>query len=309
MAGSFDAYVQELADPARQIALSKLVKLSKMQPDQASLFANAWYEMELRRRQRLIQELIDLTEDNVELNFDAVFLIALGDRDPDVRRNAIKGIWEHAGRGLIDALIGLLENDSDAGVRAEAAIALGRFVLQAELDSLRSADVDRVEAALRRVIDNADEVAEVRGRALEGLGARSEPWVSDLIRQAFESHDRRLWLSAVHAMGRSCDPAWLPALFAAAESDDPEMRYEAAVAFGSIADETATPHLLLLVDDDDDEVRSAAIDALGQIGGKEARATLEGLVEQDDERTREAALAALAEVDFADDPLSLKLRD
>ena len=300
--------LQDLGDPAQPLAASKLAGLSAMGPEEASAFLNVWLEMELGRRRRLIQGLIDLAEDNVELNFAAVFLIALGDGDQEVRRNAVRGLWEYERPDLIDPLVGLLQSDPEAGVRAEAALALGRFVLQAEFDILRAVDAERVEQALRRTTDDAAEVVEVRGRALESIGARGQPWVADLIRQAFESPERRLRLSAVHAMGRSCDDAWLPEPIAELESDDAEMRFEAAVACGAIAAPAAMPHLQPLLFDDDHEVQQAAIGALGQIGGPQAKRALEDLLEDADDRLREAALSALAEVDFAEDPAGYKIR-
>ena len=306
---SYQSCLQDLADPAKPLVASSLASLSAMGPEEASDFRSTWLEMEPARRQRLIQVLIDLTEDNVELNFDAVFLIAMGDSDAEVRRHAIQGLWECEGRDLIDPLVGLLQSDPDAGVREEGALALGRFVLQAELGTLRAVDAERVEQALRRTFENAGEVAEVRGRALESIGARSEPWVADLIQQAFEDPDRRLRLSAVHAMGRSCDAVWLPALTAELESDDAERRFEAAVACGSIADGAATPHLLPLLHDEDREVQEAAIGALGQIGGPQAKRALEGLREDGDDRVREAVLSALAELDLAEKPFSFQDRE
>ena len=305
---SDDSYLEKLADPAEPLVASKLTELSAMGPEEVSSFLNSWQEMAPDRRRRLIQMLIDLAEDNVELAFDAVFFIALGDSEAEVRRGAVAGLWEYEGRDLIDPLVGLLQSDPEAGVRVEAAQTLGRFVLQAEFDTLRAADAQRVGQALRRTIDDFTEVVEVRGRALESLGVSSEPGVGDLIQGAFESAERRLRLSAVHAMGRSCDAEWLPALIAELESDDPEMRFEAATACGVIAEGEATQHLALLLHDDDDEVRQAAIASLGQIGGPQAKETLEELVEEGDEGIQEAALAALAEVDFAEDPINFKVR-
>jgi HEAT repeat protein len=305
---SFEALIEELADPARPLAVSKLVGLSGMSAEEASRFMNVWYELDERRRQRLIQELVDLTEDNVDLNFDTVFFVALADTDQDVRRAAVLGLWEHEGRDLIDPLIGLLDTDPEAAVRAEAALALGRYVLQAQFDTLRATDVERIEGALRRTITDPTEIAEVRARALESLGARSADWVRDLIQDAYESADRRLRISAVHAMGRSCDSAWLSALFAELESDDVEMRYEACVAAGAIGDPEATPYLAPLLRDEDPEVQEAAIAALGQIGGVGAKETLQELLAEGGDRVRDAVLAALAEVDFADDPLAFKLQ-
>lgn len=299
---SFDTHLQELADASQPLAASKLAGLSNLETDQAARFTEVWLEMGPARRESLIETLIDLAEDNVELNFDAVFFVALADEEAGARRAAIRGLWEHEGRDLIDPLAGLLEGDGDAGVRAEAALALGRFVLQAELGRLPAAHAERVERALRRSVDDASEVSEVRGRALESLGALGRPWVSDLIRQAFASLERRLRLSALQAMGRSCDAAWLPTLLPELESDDAEARFEAAGALGAIANEAATPHLLPLLHDDDAEAQEAAIAALGQIGTKEAKEALNDLLIAGDERVREAATTALAEADFAEDP-------
>ena len=306
---SLESLLQALADPAEQPPASQLVHLSNMGPEQTSAFLDAWMEMELRKRRWLVDELIGLAEDNVEVNFDAVFLVALKDRDPDVRRDAIRGLWEHDGRDLIDTFVGLLESDPDAAVRAEAALALGRFVLHGEFGKLRTAAVQRVDDALHRVVSDEAEVSEVRARALEAIGARSEDWVSELIQDAYDGADRRLRLSAVHAMGRSCDTAWLPALLIELENDDAEMRFEAAAAAGEIGEEEATPHLLPLLHDEDAEVQGAAISALGEIGGGAAREALKELVQEGSERTREAAEAALAQLEFAEDPLGFTVRE
>jgi HEAT repeat protein len=268
-----------------------------------------WREMELRKRRWLLDELVRLAEDNIELSFDAVFLAALDDRDPDVRRDAIRGLWEYEGRDLIRALISLLESDPDPAVRAEAALALGRFVLRAELGALRSASAERIEDALRRAIGDESEISEVRARALEALGARSEDWVRALIQDAYDAGDRRLRLSAVHAMGRSADEAWLPIVYEELASDDAEMRFEAAGAAGAIAGEDAAPRVVPLLQDEDAEVQLAAIAALGQIGGPEARAALRELFATGDERTHDAVEAALAELDFAEDPLGFIVRE
>ena len=300
---SFESFVQQLTDSAGPLAMSKLVDLSDISPEDASFLGDSWLEIDVGRRRQIVQELLDLGEDNVELNFDRAFLIALADRDPDVRREAIRGLWEYEGRELVDSLVVLLEDDSDAGVRAEAALALGRFVALAEFDSLRSVDGERVEEALQRIANDEQETAEVRGRAIESLGARSSDSVRDLIEEMFDSSIRRLRLSALHAMGRSCDAYWLPTLLPELESDDPETRFEAAVAAGSIADETSISPLIMLLEDDDSEVQEAAIAALGEIGSGDAKEALEELLTGDDERISEAVHAALAEIAFADDPL------
>ena len=212
---SIEAYIEELVDPGRALAVSKLTQLSALGPAEAALLATSWPEMELQKRQRLVQGLIDLEEDSIELNFDTVFFLGLADGDAEVRRDSIRGLWENESRDLIDALTDLLADDHDAGVRAEAALALGRFVLQAEFEDVKLAYVETLDQALRGAFQDESEAVEVRGRALESLGARAAPWVRDLIGEAFESPERRLRRSAVHAMGRHCDESWLQSLCAA----------------------------------------------------------------------------------------------
>ncbi len=165
-----------------------------------------------------------------------------------------------------------------------------------------------IEAALRAVVHDEAELPEVRGRALEALGASGKDWVHDMIEDAYESGDRRMSISAVHAMGRNADLNWLPAIFAEMESEDGEMRFEAAVAAGSLADEEAIPRLVDLSHDDDAEVQEAAIAALGQIGGPAARSALHGIAgEHSDERVLESVRDALSEADFVEDPLGFKM--
>ena len=150
----------------------------------------------------------------------------------------------------------------------------------------------------------------MRGRAVEALGARAREWVRDLIDDSYASGDRRLAISAVHAMGRSADPDWLPTIIEEMHSDDGEMRFEAATAAGGIGDEDAVADLSELTGDDDPEVQEAAIGALGQIGGtggtlRPARCAHENARIP---RVLEAVSDALAEADFTEDPLGVRPR-
>src|SRR3972149_9692644 len=170
------------------------------------------------------------------LNFDALVFAALEDEDAAVRTDAVRGLWEYEGRDLIAPLLRLLEKDEEPEVRAEAALALGRFVVLSELGSLGEEHLQQVEAGLRRALEDELEVDEVRGRALEAIGASGRPWVEQAIQAAYESEALRLRVSAIHAMGRSCDHSWLPLLIEELANDEPETRYEAATALGSLAD-------------------------------------------------------------------------
>lgn len=305
---TFADYLNEMRDAALKPKASDLARLSALNTEQAALFAAAWPRIDTRRRREVLEEMLDLKEDNVEFDFDAVFLRGLDDEDPEVRLASVRGLWEHEGPDLIPALLRLAREDEDAGVRAESALALGRFVLLFEEGRLRERHFRDIESGLREVISNSDEIAEVRARAIEAIGAHDDTWVRQAISEAYEGAARGLKVAAVHAMGRSCEPRWLPLLFRELTSDEPELRFEAATALASLGDESAVPNLVPLLSDADDEVRDASITALGEIGGRDARSALTELAREGSPAAKEAALAALAEIDFEEDPLSFKHR-
>lgn len=304
----FEEYLDEVSDGAKRLQVSKLQRLSNLNPGQAEQLQARWPRLDVRRRRRIVQSLVDLTEDDVNLNFDAVFLRGITDDDPDVRLESVRGLWENEWPDTIGPLINLLENDTDAAVRAEAALALGRFVVLYTIGRLRERFFEDAEGALRRVIEDTDEIMEVRARALEAIGAYDSAWVRQSVREAYESAQHRFKVSAVHAMGRSAEPRWLPLVSREVNSEEPELRYEAATALGMIGDEKSIPLLTGLLTDEDEEVRSAAATALGEIGGETAKKALQAMLDSSSEATRSAAAAALAELEFEEDPLGFKFR-
>lgn len=304
---SIDTYLSELKDAAAPLKNGRLVNLSALSDEERTAFAAAWPSLPLDRRRTVLQRLTDLAEDNPELDFDAVFLTALDDADAVVRRMAVEGLWEHDERDVIEPLVRLLRYDPEDAVRAVAALLLGRFVLLGEYGDLRPRDAVTVTDALRATVEDPIESGEVRARALEALGACSQPWTRDLIEDAYASDDDRMMVSALHAMGRSADSYWLPTLLKELDNRDPQLRYEAAAALGEVEDEAAVPALAEHLSDDDPEVQEAVIYSLGQIGGDEALAILRRYQHDADARVQDAVQAALDEAQFGDDPLGLRL--
>ena len=303
---SLDTLLPQLQDesPVSAVDLSALSGLGGSEHER---FLEVWRGLSIQRRRNIIDRLAELVEDNVDYDFSGVFLTGLVDDDVQVRADSVKALWEYEGDDLIAILFRLLK-DPEAIVRAEAALGVGRFLLRAELMDESGAHVEEMEDALREIIRNEDELVEVRGRAIEAVGVRGHEWVHDLIEDAYASGERRLQISAVHAMGRNADLEWLPTITEEMRSDDAEMRFEAATAAGSLADEEVVPELATLALDEDAEVQEAAITALGQIGGPAARDVLHQLAsEAEDDRVLEAISDALAEAEFLDDPMSLKL--
>ena len=304
---SLDTLLPKLEDPEHAPPATDLTALSRLEGPDHERFLGVWRSLSIQRRRDIIDTLAGMAEDNVEMDFNAVFMTGLLDDDVQVRAESIKALWEYEEDELITVLLRLL-HDPEAIVRAEAALGLGRYLLRAELAGDDGVLVEEVEVALRAAVHDESELTEVRGRALEAVGVRGDDWVRDLIEEAYETGDRRMTISAIHAMGRNADLAWLPAILAEMESDDAEMRFEAAVAAGGLADEEALPKLGELSADADTEVQEAAIAALGRIGGPSAQSMLLGIAsDKPGERVLEAVRDALAEADFVEDPLGFKM--
>lgn len=305
---SLETLLPTLGDAGHAPPAQELASLSGIAGADRERFLEVWRTLGIQRRRDVIDRLADMAEDNVEFDFNAVFMAGVFDGDVQVRADSIKALWEYEDDDLVPVLLRLL-SDPEAMVRAEAALGLGRYLLRMEVLNRDDALAGKIESALRAIARDERELPEVRGRALEALGVRSKGWVSDLIEEAYGSGDRRMMISAVHAMGRNADLDWLATIIEEMRSEDPEMRFEAATAAGGIADEEAIPHLAELTIDDDAEVQEAAIAALGQIGGPAARNVLHAVAEgTDDARVLEAVSDALSEAEFIEDPLGFKLR-
>ena len=210
-----------------------------------------------------------------------------------VRASAAAGLWETGDRTVIAPLATMLENDESHEARAAAASALGHFAEMAEAGKLIERDATTVRSALLGALEDEDEETAVRRRALEAIAPVRHPDVPGWIRWAYQSGEALLRQSAVYAMGRTCDPAWLPVIVAEFGSDIPAMRFEAANASRELADPKTLPYLHELTSDDDPQVALAAVQAVGGIGGTAARKLLKHYVEQGDPALSEAAQEAL----------------
>ena len=304
---SFAKNLAELSDESKPLVSSKLANLSATSQEELALFLEAWAEIGFERRRQIASQLAELAEEDPKLNFDDIFHACLRDPDEIVRVRAIEGLWEYENHSLIDTFINMLREDRQESVRAAAALALGRFALLAELGKLRPDDGAKVEKALAAVIDDQEEQLGVRRRAVEAIATFSLPEVTEIIQEAYQSDDDEMRVSAIYAMGRNSDPAWLPTLVKELSNPDTEMRFEAAGACGELGEEEAVPHLLRLIYDLDAQVQLSAIAALGKIGGNEAGAALRECMNHTAEHIRRAAEDALEELGFSKDPFSFRI--
>ncbi len=298
--------IAELVDSDKPILNSRLVELSNLDAEELKLFEQMWVAIEARRRQEIMNRLVELAEYNAKLDFESIFKSRLGDEDARVRAKAIEGLWESEDTSIIDSLLHLLGQDGSEEVQVAAATTLGKVVMLAELDKLRSSYKSRIEGVLLDIVGDNNRPLELRCRALEAVAPLSVPEVKKAIEEAYASTEIKFRTSAVYAMGRNCDPSWLPVLLTELASISPEMRCEASVACGELGEIEAVPRLIELTDDIDVEVQTAAIQALGKIGGSEAEECLEECLESSNEAVRQAAEDAINKREISEDPFSFK---
>lgn len=281
--------------------------LSNLTAAEIATLAPVWHDLAPAYRRKLMRRLVDVSEANYELNYRALAYFTLADSDPGVRAITIELLFEDYALTLMDRLIEMAQFDENRDVRAAAVSALGRFILAGELGDLDEADTVRAQDAAANLYNNLSEDVEVRRRALEAIANCSHEIVDDAINEAYASHDRRMRVSALFAMGRSCDEQWAPIIVRELDSEDPEMRYEAARAAGEVEAPDAVPLLVRLALENDREIKEVAIWSLGEIGGTDAVRTLNKLArfaaEADDEDLIEAVDEALANANLVNGDL------
>jgi HEAT repeat protein len=297
---SFEEQVGQLFDPNREPVDTELVQLSNLTEEELGSFKRAWANVETKRRRQITTDLVHLSEDNLCLDFSNVFLACVEDDDEDVRLQAVLGLEGEEDTSVISPLIGLLKDDSSDKIRAAAATVLSQFALLAELGKLPWDGAKEVYLALLAVVEDETESLEVKRRALEAIGFFPTPRVKELIEEAYHSHDIKLKASALYAMGRNCDLAWLPILVEEMDNTEAEIRYEVAEAYGELGIEETVPHLFHLAHDSDAQVRQAACRSLERLDEPEARQALHRLLSSPYDDVRETAKSALADMEFLD---------
>src|SRR5690606_855672 len=264
--------------------------LSGLSAAQIPRVQEAWVTLSVDYRHKLLQQMLDISETNFELDYRLIGMLALEDDDPTVRTDAVELLWDDDSLETMDRLIDLAQWDESVQVRAASASALGRFILAGELGDLPETETIRAQDVVVSLLTSEDEDVEVRRRALEAIANCSHEIVQEAINEAYQSDDPRMQASAVFAMGRTCDNRWNDIVLREIDNADPAIRYEAARASGELEIEEAVPHLARLAQGPDREIKEVAIWSLGEIGGSYAMKIL-------------GALADVAEQDEDDDLL------
>lgn len=297
----FTTILEHLRDTHKPFPAIDLFHFSNLSKNNLAALEEVWPGLPVERRRGVMHDLNELGEANFEVTFEDVFRMGLEDEDAEVRATAINSLWEAEEPDLIAPFIEFLQRDPDAGVRAAAASALGRFVYMGEIEELPEPQFHRIEDVLLETVQGNDDF-EVRRRALEAVAYSSRPEIAPLIAKAYADPETKWRVSAVFAMGRTADSDdWGAQVCAELHNTAPGIRFEAARAAGELELEDAAPALVELLQDVDAQVREAAIWSLSQVGGEEARRALNRLLRKADEDERDFIQDALDNLDFTEE--------
>ncbi len=288
-------------------SLAALQGLSDLPRSGRAAFLASWRRLPVETRRWAAEEMEELAEDDIELDFNCTYAALLEDEDEQVRATAAEALWESNEPEVADRLLSLLAQDPSLEVRAASAGALGAFTYLLEMGELDAGLAQRLREGLFAAAAPSQPVS-LRRRAIESLGFIAEDdRVHAVIEAAFNAGDEDLRSSALFSMGRNCDTRWLERLLDEFQAESPRLRFEAARACGALEDQRAVPGLARLLVDSDQEVKLAAIQALGSIGGEQALKALRIMADSDDETVSEAAQEALAEAEGDAMPLEFGL--
>jgi HEAT repeat protein len=297
----FQSVIDALLD-SKEFPRAYLRYFSDIEPGALEMLLEAWPRIKPERRRSLLAQLEAIVEDDTLVSFDDLARALLTDSDAAVRAGAIRLLVESNDPRLVPAYIDILNTDDDETARAEAASALGQFVMLGELEEISEGAHRAVEDALLQSANGNDRPA-IRRRALESLGFSSRPEVVTLIDSAFHRQDPDWKASALFAMGRSSDDRWQDPVVQMLLNDNPRVRLAAVQAAGELGLAAARSILIGLLDDEDEEdIIAAAIWSLSQIGGEDARSFIESLMDQaEDDDTTEFLEEALENLAFTED--------
>jgi hypothetical protein len=211
--------------------------------------------------------------------------------DPTDRLLAAKLASESPGMDdrLAEALLTVLgDRASSETLRAQAALALGPILEQADVDGLDDAAISqatfsKLGDALRAVYEDPSEPQVLRRRALEAAVRAPQDWQTKAIQTASADADASWQLTAAFCMrfARGFDAQ----IIAALDSANAEIRCEAVLAAAAWQLEAAFDQVAALIrpPTSDKALLLAAIEAVASIRPEEASELLARLLESPDE--------------------------
>lgn len=285
LAEVIEALKQVSASGAQAVPPVIVYGMSDLASEDLSQIAPIWLGLPAVYKHQVLRQLNETSEAAFELNFREIALASLDDASSLVRAAATDLLWTDESLETMRRMMQMAQDDTSPEVRARALAGLGRYMLLGEYGEIPHADALAAQTLALQSYRDESQTAEVRSRALESLANSNHPEVEKCIRGAYAHGNHSLKVSALFAMGRTCDKRWQDVLLSELRGSDNELVYEAVQACGHIQLEDSVQAIGELILSDDREIQLMSIWALGEIGGKRAFEILSNLAdtETDDE--------------------------
>ena len=285
LAEVIEALEHDSASGAQTVSPVIIYGMSDLEREELERIAPIWRGLPAAYKHQVLRQLNETSEAAFELNFCEIALTSLDDASSLVRAAATDLLWTDESLETMRRMMKMAQDDASAEVRARALAGLGRYILLGEYGEIPYSDAQQAQALALQSYRNESQPPEVRRRALEALANSNHPEVESCIRGAYANGNHLLRVSALFAMGRTCDKKWQDVLLRELDSGDSELVYEAIQACGHLQLEDSVQAIGELILSDDREIQLMSIWALGEIGGKTAFEILSNLAdtEADDE--------------------------
>lgn len=251
--------------------------LSDLSNDEIAVLKPAWKALPADVRQRILVDLVEVSEVNFELDYNPLALFSADDADALVRAAAVSLLWADESPTALNLLRRYALHDPSSEVREAALVLLGNFIYAGEMGKLSRPVFSSLLNEVIQLYNDPTQPLNTRRRAIEALGNASDDAINALIETAYYSQEPLMRQSAVFAMGRTCDERWEPVILQELAGNVPGMRFEAARAAGEIGLPSAVPLLIQYSAEEDRELQMMAIGSLGEIGTDKSKNFLEKL--------------------------------
>lgn len=278
-----DALAALPIDPHKLVPPEVVYGLSDLDPDDLERVRVVWQKLPDEQRIIIMERLVETTQADLLVDYTVFASLSYNDPVPDVRLNALEAGRDDDSYEVMQIIMNMAKRDPAVQVRAGAMMRLMDFIEMGELEEDYHDFTIQAEELALAILNDPNEPVEVRRYALEAIAQSSRTEVPPLIETAYEHDDLRMRISAVTAMGYTCDDVWEPIVLEELGNTNQEMRREAIRAAGMIAIEDAVSPLSRFVKDPNEDIQEVAIWALGEIGGDEAIEILERLALQAEE--------------------------
>jgi HEAT repeat protein len=280
---SFASVLSDLESGKESSLIAGILEgLSGLSPEQLARLKPIWDKLNASYRLLLMQMLIDASQHDTLLIYDDLGIMNLDAAEAEIRKTAIEMLVYTQSYSLMEKLLNMAQHDEGLEVRIEAVKELGRFVLLGEYEEIPENWAKKIQLVLLDIHKAQANDLNLRRFALESLANATSDEIISLIEAAYHSNHVLLQISAIVAMGNSCDLRWESSVLQELENTDTDFRREAVRAAGSIQSEEAVPRIIeILAEDDlDSDERDWIIWALGEIGGEKATDILDILHEK-----------------------------